>query len=62
VHDEVIPHVTVATCEDERMLDKVAAAVESALPIACAGDMVQLLERGDDLRWHELKSWHLVAQ
>jgi HAD superfamily hydrolase (TIGR01509 family) len=61
-HDEVIPHVTVATCEDERVLEKVAAAAEPALPIACAGDMVQLLERGDDLRWHERQSWRLVAQ
>jgi hypothetical protein len=58
-HDEVIPHVTVATREDEDAFDVVAANVERALPIACAGDTVQLLQRGDDLRWHERLSWRL---
>ena len=52
-HDEVIPHVTVATREEEDVLDELAAEVERALPIACAGDTVLLLQRGDDLRWRE---------
>ncbi len=54
-----IPHVTVAAREDEDALDVVAAEVGRALPIACAGDTVQLLQRGDDLRWHERLSWRL---
>jgi 2'-5' RNA ligase len=60
VHEEVIPHVTVAAHDDERVLDEIAALVEPALPIACAGDTVQLLERGDDLRWRERRSWPLA--
>jgi hypothetical protein len=59
LHDEVIPHVTVATLEDEDVLDELAAELEPALPIACAGDTVQLLQRGDDLRWHEAHVWRL---
>jgi 2'-5' RNA ligase len=59
LHDEVIPHVTVATCEDDEVLDDLTAEIEAALPIACAGDTVQLLQRGDDLRWHERLSWRL---
>ena len=60
-HDEVIPHVTVATREEEDVLDELAAELEPALPITCAGDTVQLLQRGDDLRWHERLAWQLVA-
>jgi len=59
VHDETIPHVTVATSEDEDALDEVAAEAERPLPIACAGDTVQLLERGDDLRWRLRRVWTL---
>ena len=58
-HDEVIPHVTVATGEDGDALDVVGEELERALPIACAGDTVQLLQRGDDLRWRERLSWRL---
>jgi hypothetical protein len=61
LHDEVIPHVTVATREEEDVLDELAAELEPALPIACAGDTVQLLQRGDDLRWHERLRWRLVV-
>jgi 2'-5' RNA ligase len=59
LHDEVIPHVTVATREQEDVLDELAAELEPALPIACAGDTVQLLQRGEDLRWHERFAWRL---
>jgi hypothetical protein len=61
LHDEVIPHVTVATCEEEDVLDELSAGLEHALPIACAGDTVQLLQRGNDLRWHERIRWRLVV-
>jgi 2'-5' RNA ligase len=59
LHDEVIPHVTVATRKEEDVLDELEAEVETALPIACAGDTVQLLQRGEDLRWHERLAWRL---
>jgi 2'-5' RNA ligase len=58
-HEEVTPHLTVATSDDEAALDEIAAEVERALPIACAGDTVELLERGDDLRWHVRRTWTL---
>jgi 2'-5' RNA ligase len=58
-HAEVIPHVTIATGDDERVLDEVVSRVEGALPIACAGDEVRLLERSEDLRWHDRRSWRL---
>jgi len=58
-HEDVIPHVTVATSEDDAALDEIAAEAERALPIACAGDTVELLERGDDLRWHVRRVWTL---
>lgn len=58
-HDEVIPHVTIAAGQDEAALDGVASELTASLPIACAGDEVHLLERGDDLRWHERCSWRL---
>jgi len=58
-HEEVIPHVTVATSDDEPALDEIAAEIEQALPIACAGDTVQLLERSNDGRWRARRAWSL---
>jgi 2'-5' RNA ligase len=58
-HADVIPHVTVATRKQEDTLDEVAAQVERALPIACSGDTVQLIRRGEDRRWRERQSWRL---
>ena len=58
-HETVIPHVTVATVDDEAVLAEIAAFVEPSLPIACAGGTVQLLQRGGDLHWHERESWSL---
>ena len=59
MHEEVIPHLTVVSRDDDAVLARVAAEIERALPIDCAGDTVELLERRDDGRWHVRREWQL---
>jgi 2'-5' RNA ligase len=51
LHDEVIPHVTVAERDDPELLGLIRAEVEPRLPIHCRARAVRLVERGPDLRW-----------
>jgi hypothetical protein len=51
VHDEVIPHATIAVSDDAGLLADVAAAVEPRLPIRCRAVEATVVERGADLRW-----------
>jgi 2'-5' RNA ligase len=51
VHDEVIPHVTVAETNDQGLLEQIRSAVEPRLPIRCRAEEAMLVVRGSDLRW-----------
>jgi len=52
VHDEVIPHLTVAE-GDVELQDRVEAALSRHLPIAARADDVAFLHEGDDGLWRE---------
>ena len=52
MHDEVIPHLTVAEGGAE-LQDQVEAALAEHLPIAARADDVVLLFEDDDGLWHE---------
>jgi 2'-5' RNA ligase len=56
LHDEVIPHVTVAERDDPELLGRIRAEVEPRLPIHCRARAVTLVERGPDLRWRSRTS------
>lgn len=51
VHEEVIPHVTVAESNDQRLLEQIRSEVEPRLPIRCRAEKAMLVVRGSDLRW-----------
>jgi hypothetical protein len=56
LHDEVIPHVTVAERDDPELLARIRAEVEPRLPIHCRAREVTLVQRGPDLRWRSRTS------
>jgi 2'-5' RNA ligase len=58
VHEEVIPHVTVAESNDRGLLEQVSFAVEPRLPIPCRAEEAMLVVRGSDLRWSPRSSFH----
>jgi 2'-5' RNA ligase len=51
IHDDVIPHTTVADSADEALLERITADLEPRLPIACRAEAATIVERGTDLRW-----------
>jgi 2'-5' RNA ligase len=51
--DTVIPHLTVAETEDQRLLDEIAADVEPHLPIEVRVREAQLYVEDAAGRWHE---------
>ena len=57
VHEGVIPHVTVAESNDQRLLVEIRSAVEPQLPIRCRADEATLVVRGSDLRWRPRSSF-----
>jgi 2'-5' RNA ligase len=57
VHEGVIPHVTVAESNDQRLLEEIRSAVEPHLPIQCRADEAMLVVRGSDLRWRPRSSF-----
>jgi hypothetical protein len=59
IHDEVIPHVTVADSDDEALLERIRAEVAPGLPIRCRAEEATLVERGTDLRWNLRASFAL---
>jgi 2'-5' RNA ligase len=52
-HEIVIPHLTVAESEDERLIERIAADVEPQLPIELRVREAQLYVEGAGGRWHE---------
>jgi hypothetical protein len=56
IHDDVIPHLTVAESEDGELLERIRSAVEPQLPIECSAAEATLVERGADLRWRPRSS------
>jgi 2'-5' RNA ligase len=59
IHDEVIPHVTVAESENTDLLGRIRSAIEPGLPIVCRAAATTLVERGADLRWRPRASYSL---
>ena len=56
LHDEVIPHATLAEVEPEGLeatLAQVRSRVEPLLPLAQAADALTLLVEDEPDRWHE---------
>jgi 2'-5' RNA ligase len=51
IHDDVVPHATVADSADEVLLARITADLEPQLPVACRAEVATIVERGTDLRW-----------
>jgi hypothetical protein len=51
VHDEVIPHLTIADRYDDQLLVRITTEIEPRLPIGCRATEATLVERGTDRRW-----------
>jgi hypothetical protein len=51
IHDDVVPHATVADSADEALVERITAELEQQLPVACRAEDATLVERGTDLRW-----------
>jgi 2'-5' RNA ligase len=52
IHDEVIPHLTVASHPDPAVRAEIAAALERLLPISTLVREVWLMEEARDGHWH----------
>jgi hypothetical protein len=51
IHDDVVPHVTVADNGDQELFGAIAAELETRLPLACRAEVATIVERGADLQW-----------
>jgi hypothetical protein len=51
LHDDVVPHVTVADSDDEDLLARITVDLEPQLPVRCLAEAATIVERGGDLRW-----------
>ncbi len=60
IHEEVIPHLTVAEGGTE-LQDRVEAAVSSHLPIRAHADHVAFLFEDDERLWHEANRFPLAG-
>ena len=61
VHDEVIPHLTVAESGDESLLEGIAAEIEPQLPLELRVHEAQLYVEDGAGRWHEQRRFRLAA-
>lgn len=59
IHNEVIPHVTVAQGDETELIERIRAKIEPRLPIECRAEAATLVERGTDLRWRPRTSHSL---
>jgi 2'-5' RNA ligase len=59
-HETVIPHLTVAESEDERLIERIVADVEPQLPIELRVREAQLYVEGEAGRWHERRRFPLA--
>ena len=61
IHDDVVPHTTVADSADEALHSRITADLEPQLPVACRAEVATIVERGADLRWRPRVSFPLGA-
>lgn len=59
LHDEVIPHATVAESDDQALLQRITGELEGTLPVECRAEVATLVERGIDLQWRPRVSFPL---
>lgn len=59
IYDEVIPHLTVAQTEDERLVETITAAVQPQLPLLARATEATLFVRDNDLRWRRRAQYPL---
>ena len=59
--DEMVPHLTVAESEDEGLLQRVEADVETGLPLHARVSEAQLYAEDPAGRWHQLCSLPLAG-
>jgi len=52
-HETVIPHLTVAESEEQELLDRIAADVETSLPLRTHVHEATLIVEDEDGRWSE---------
>ena len=57
---DIVPHLTVADCEEPQVLDRVEASVSPLLPITVRVNSVQLLVYTGD-HWQQAHSFPLEA-
>ena len=65
VHEDVVPHATLAKLtgrDDDARVAEVRERVEPLLPTACSAGAVSLLEEFQPERWRELHRFPLAAQ
>lgn len=51
IHDDAVPHVTVADGDDDELVGQIRAEIEPRLPIECRAVEATLVQRGTDLKW-----------
>jgi 2'-5' RNA ligase superfamily len=61
IHDDVIPHATVADSADQALLARISSELEPELPVTCRAQAATVVERGRDLRWHLRAAFPLGA-
>jgi 2'-5' RNA ligase len=59
IHEDVVPHITIAQSDDPDLIGRIRAEVEPSLPIECRAEAATLVERGADLRWRPQTSYSL---
>ena len=59
-HESVIPHLTVAESEDERLLERIVADVEPQLPIELRVREAQLYVEDASGHWHQRRRFPLA--
>lgn len=51
IHEDAVPHATVADSTDGGLLARITADLEPQLPLACRAEAATIVERGTDLQW-----------
>jgi 2'-5' RNA ligase len=59
IHNDVVPHVTVADNADQELFGAIAAELETRLPLACRAEVATLVERSANLQWRRRAGYPL---
>ena len=51
VHDDVVPHLTVAVTSDDELVARITEEVELHLPVECRAAEATVVARGEDFKW-----------